>query len=150
MPIETKKIDEKRSRNGAMSATIWWLYSLSETIRPARNAPSASENPSECVNHAMARQSDQRAQHEHLAAAQRDHAAEQARHGEARQEQHGADDHERAAETDREALSRRRHRPGQHRHQHDDGNDEEILEEENAEAHLALRRAELASRLEAA
>ena len=32
MPTETKKIDEKRSRKGAMSATIWWLYSLSETI----------------------------------------------------------------------------------------------------------------------
>ena len=52
-----------------------------------------------------------------------------------------------AAETERQALGRRRHRPGQHRHQHDDGNDEEVLEEEHAEAHLALRRAELAPRL---
>ena len=41
MPIEMKKRLAKTSRNGMMSATICGLYSDSERMMPATNAPSA-------------------------------------------------------------------------------------------------------------
>ncbi len=41
IPTEMKKRLENRSRNGTISAMTSWLNSDSETIRPARNAPSA-------------------------------------------------------------------------------------------------------------
>jgi len=56
IPMEMKNRLLKRSRNGRMSETTWWLYSDSEMTTPARKAPSARDNPSEDVSQAMPRQ----------------------------------------------------------------------------------------------
>jgi len=53
MPMEMKNRAEKVSRNGTTSATIWLLYSLSDTASPAMNAPRARERPKREVNHAV-------------------------------------------------------------------------------------------------
>ncbi|MNT10423.1 hypothetical protein D3C72_1452540 [compost metagenome] len=47
MPTETKNSVAKRSRRGMTSARIWWLWSDSETMMPARKAPRARERPKE-------------------------------------------------------------------------------------------------------
>ena len=49
MPMAMKKRPIKSPRNGRMSASIWCLNSVSESIRPARNAPSVSDSPTSAV-----------------------------------------------------------------------------------------------------
>ncbi|MDF3066022.1 MAG: hypothetical protein K0R38_1623 [Polyangiaceae bacterium] len=53
MPSETKKMLTKASRSGRMSPIARWLYSVSATTIPPRNAPSARERPTIDVSHAV-------------------------------------------------------------------------------------------------
>ena len=43
--METKKKLMKISLKGRMLAVAWWLYSDSEMMSPAKNAPNESESP---------------------------------------------------------------------------------------------------------
>ncbi len=45
MPTEMKNRPSRMSRNGRMTLSTWWLYSVSASIIPARKAPSATEKP---------------------------------------------------------------------------------------------------------
>ncbi len=48
MPTEMKNRPSRMSRNGRMTLSTWWLYSVSASIMPARNAPSAIDRPAIC------------------------------------------------------------------------------------------------------
>ena len=48
MPTEMKNRPSRMSRNGRMTLSTWWLYSVSASIIPARNAPSAIDSPARC------------------------------------------------------------------------------------------------------
>ncbi len=48
MPTEMKNRPSSMSRNGRITASTWWRYSVSASIMPARNAPSASDSPARC------------------------------------------------------------------------------------------------------
>jgi hypothetical protein len=52
-PIETKKMLLNASFKGTISATTWWLSSVSERIIPAMKAPSAKDKPIELVKYAV-------------------------------------------------------------------------------------------------
>src|SRR6058998_1240128 len=55
IPIEMKNRLLKLSRKGKISAIAWWLYSDSEMISPAMNAPSARDRPANELSQAMPR-----------------------------------------------------------------------------------------------
>ena len=48
MPTEMKNSPSRMSRNGRITASIWCRYSVSASIMPARNAPSANDSPAKC------------------------------------------------------------------------------------------------------
>ena len=48
IPTEMKKRPSRMSRNGRMTLSTWWLYSVSASIIPARNAPRAIDKPAIC------------------------------------------------------------------------------------------------------
>ena len=48
MPTEMKNRPSRMSRNGRMTLSTWWRYSVSASIIPARKAPSAIERPAIC------------------------------------------------------------------------------------------------------
>ena len=54
MPTEMKNRPSRMSRNGRMTLSTWWLYSVSASIMPARKAPSAMEKPATCEAQAAA------------------------------------------------------------------------------------------------
>src|SRR5881296_655422 len=56
IPIATKKMPDRTSRNGARSAVICCAYSLAPRISPARNAPRAYDTPIRWLSHAMPKQ----------------------------------------------------------------------------------------------
>ena len=56
MNVQMKKKLEKTSRKGMTAPSVWWLYSDSEMMSPARNAPSASESPANDVSQATEKQ----------------------------------------------------------------------------------------------
>src|SRR4030043_1418770 len=56
IPTEMKNRLLKTFLNGRISETTWWLYSDSARTTPARNAPKASDSPSNEVRRAMPRQ----------------------------------------------------------------------------------------------
>ena len=56
IPMLTKKSELNTSRSGRISPSAWWLYSDSLTMRPAMNAPSASDSPARDEAHAVPRQ----------------------------------------------------------------------------------------------
>jgi hypothetical protein len=45
MPTVTKNRPSRMSRNGRMSASTWWRYTVSEISMPPTKAPSASDSP---------------------------------------------------------------------------------------------------------
>lgn len=49
MPMLMKNSPMSRPRNGRMSASIWWRNSVSDSSRPARNAPRVSCRPTPWV-----------------------------------------------------------------------------------------------------
>ena len=51
---------------GSMSASSWWRYSLSASTTPARNVPSAADNPDELHEQRDAHDQHQRRRGEHL------------------------------------------------------------------------------------
>ena len=56
IPIATKKMPDRTSRNGARSAVICCAYSLPPRISPARNAPRAYDTPIRWLTHAIPKQ----------------------------------------------------------------------------------------------
>ncbi len=50
MPTAMKKSPSSTSRNGLMSSSTWYRYSVSAISIPARKAPSANESPSASVS----------------------------------------------------------------------------------------------------
>mmetsp|Transcript_3380 Transcript_3380/g.7735 ORF Transcript_3380/g.7735 Transcript_3380/m.7735 type:complete len:271 (+) Transcript_3380:986-1798(+) len=54
-PTVMKNRPSSRPRKGAMSASTWYRYEVSESSRPARNAPSVSDSPMPEVTKLMSR-----------------------------------------------------------------------------------------------
>ena len=54
VPTVTKNSPSSTSRKGRTSVSIWWRYSVSASITPARKAPSASDRPICWVSQAAA------------------------------------------------------------------------------------------------
>ena len=52
MPTEMKNRPSRMSRNGRITDSIWWRYSVSASIIPERKAPSAKDSPALCETQA--------------------------------------------------------------------------------------------------
>ena len=55
------------SRNGRMTLSTWWLYSVSASIMPARKAPSAIDRPAICEAQCRCQRHQQHREREQLA-----------------------------------------------------------------------------------
>ena len=69
IPTVMKNRPISRPLNGARSISIWWRYSVSDSSRPARKAPSAVERPATPVAAATPDHDEQRDRHDQVAAA---------------------------------------------------------------------------------
>ena len=141
IPSEMKKRLASRSRIGRISAWAWWLNSLSARTSPPRNAPSAIEIPSSELIHAGADAGDDDRQRKRLAASAAGHRAEQQRQREPAHDEHDRHRAERPSDRERHCVERRL--PGQNRHEQEQRDDAQVLDEQHPDHQPAVRRVEL-------
>ena len=132
--------------NGSRSISSSWRYSLSASTTPAKNVPSAADNPTSCMSRRDADDDQQRECDEDLADARARNPAEQRLHQvAAREHDRGHDGEHDDRPTPRRqrrecgALVRRRRQRRQQRQQRQHRNDRHVLEQQHGEARAPRR-----------
>ena len=144
MPTEMKNRPSRMSRNGRMTLSTWWLYSVSASIIPARNAPSAIDRPAICEAQADGQRHQQHREREQLAQAAvgddvQQRAQQPASGGQHHEHRGDARGHELERVGHGEGFAARRQRRGQREERHHG----DVLEQHDAEGEPAVRAVEL-------
>ena len=131
MPIDVKKTPLNSARNGSTSESACRPYSDSEMIRPARKAPIASEkaHPGRHERGGDGEEAD--AEREQLAVAQEDDAVERPADDGPPPDDERRDHRQPAGDPQPQTAARRLAPPGQERHQEHEGDDAEVLEQQD-------------------
>ena len=144
MPTETKNVALKRICSGMISPKAWWLKRLSLTTRPARKAPSDRLTPARLVSQAVPRQmaiTVSRKSSGEQVSATRSSSGGISRRATTSTATISAS----ALPSAQTICAARSTLTAEHRHDQHHDDDREVLEDQQAERHLAVRARGLAA-----